>query len=137
VTARIHAIEKEIMGYLCPQCLKSDSLEIILSIELSPDSRSDEITLQILTCSSCGMYGVGVYEESRRGPLGEDHWEHCGYQVDRPYADAIAHLIKDCPNRFNRRCSCQAHAVLGKVDSSGRWQGLVQAEIMQTFGLVP
>ena len=56
------------MAFLCPDC-SAKSLIIAMRLELAPDSRWDEITLQTIACASCGFRGVAVYRESRRGAL--------------------------------------------------------------------
>ena len=58
------------MSFACPECL-TKSLKITAKLELPPDSRSDEITVQVVACSRCGFAGVAVYEESRRGAHGQ------------------------------------------------------------------
>ena len=65
------------MAFVCPECHTSESLRITRSLELPPDSRSDEITLQIIRCSSCRFAGVAVYEESRRGRLDDETRHDC------------------------------------------------------------
>ena len=66
------------MGFLCPKCLDY-SLNIVEKLELPPDSRSDEITLQIIKCEKCSFEGVAVYEEARRGNLDDYTFNHTGY----------------------------------------------------------
>jgi hypothetical protein len=56
------------MSFVGPEC-HANSLAITQSIELPPDGRSDEISLQIVACQACGFAGTAVYEESRRGAL--------------------------------------------------------------------
>ena len=68
------------MGLLCPKCLDY-SLNIEDKLELPPDSRSDEITLQIIKCKKCSFEGVAVYEESRRGNLDDYSYNHTGYEL--------------------------------------------------------
>ena len=79
------------MSFLCPEC-SSRSLNIILSLELPPDSRSDEITLQTVECSQCGFSGIAVYEESRRGALDSESVDHYSYRVG---VDDLRALKKD------------------------------------------
>jgi C4-type Zn-finger protein len=66
--------------FICPAC-KYKTLEIISSIELPPDIRSDEITLQILKCKNCEFKSLGLYEESRRGALGYESVNHRGFYL--------------------------------------------------------
>jgi len=69
------------MEFVCPKCLGA-SMKITSSIELPPDSRSDEITVQTLKCSKCGFAGLGIYEESRRRRLDSESFHHHGYHMD-------------------------------------------------------
>jgi hypothetical protein len=109
------------MVFRCPQCTKA-TLAIKSAIELPPDSRSDEITLQVVSCGVCGFLGIAVYQESRRGALDSESWEHNGYRVAKVAVAALARVIRSCPNRRDARCQCAAHRRLSATDCSGRWQ---------------
>ncbi len=65
---------------ICPDC-QANPLKITQSLELPSDIRNDEITLQIVHCDECGFHGLAVYQESRRGALDSESWEHEGYRV--------------------------------------------------------
>jgi hypothetical protein len=119
------------MAFRCPECHDPSSLEIITSIDLPADSRSDEIILQVLACSSCGFKGLGVYEESRRGALDSEAWEHTGFRVPAGVLDDLLKAIASCPGPSNAGCGCAAHLQLGRQDASGRWPG------PQALGLQP
>jgi len=54
------------MAFQCPECKRDSSLRIVQRIEVPPDSRSDQITLQVVRCGSSQFEGIAVYEESRR-----------------------------------------------------------------------
>jgi hypothetical protein len=110
------------MPFRCPECL-SASLETTRSIELPPDSRSDEITLQVMACSSCGFRALAVYEESRRGALDSEAWDFNAYRVGLEVVESVAASIEACPAPGNPRCPCPVHQALGKADDRGRWQG--------------
>ena len=69
------------MAFLCPACDAAGGLKITRRLELPPDSRSDEITLQIVRCRRCNFEGLAIYEESRRGALGDEAVDHRGYMV--------------------------------------------------------
>jgi len=69
------------MPFKCPKCLGA-SMKITSSIELPPDSRSDEITVQTIKCTKCGFTGLGIYEETRRGSLNEDCIHNYGIFID-------------------------------------------------------
>jgi len=112
------------MPFQCPECSAPKSLEIALQIELPPDSRSDEITLQIVECSQCGFAGIAVYEESRRGSLNSESFDHTGYYVSAEDLKALRKTIKRCPKPKNWRCNCPAHRILGRTDAVGRWNAL-------------
>jgi hypothetical protein len=124
------------MPFQCPECTTSRSLAITTSIELPSDSRSDEITLQIVRCSRCRFEGITVYEESRRGRLDSESFDHYGLHVDLPDVKAVKKAIKQCPNPRSARCKCEAHRILGQKDSSGRWNGLGEMETHGRYRLL-
>ena len=82
------------MGLLCPKCLDY-SLSIKDKLELPPDSRSDEITLQIIKCKKCSFEGVAVYEESRRGNLDDYSFSHIGYVLSGRALSQVKRAIKN------------------------------------------
>ncbi len=124
------------MSLSCPACTSSSSLKIEQSIELPPDSRSDEIRVQVLRCTSCDFTGVGVYEESRRGSFDSDTFDHYGFFINPSEWQVLSELIKTCPTPRDKRCSCAAHQALGIRDfSSGRWSGLGQIRRRNSFSL--
>lgn len=106
---------------------------IELSLALPPDSRSDEIDLQTVTCRQCGFRGAAVYEESRRGALEQESWEHTGYRLADRELDELAALIGSCPDGANPRCGCASHLALGRADESGRWQSPAGLDWRQAF----
>ncbi|MFN2214799.1 MAG: hypothetical protein ACK2UE_17145 [Anaerolineales bacterium] len=108
------------MSFQCPQCSQS-SLKIVKSIELAPDSRSDEISLQVVRCQDCKYEGLAVYEESSRGALDAESIDHYGYSVNREMLREIKSLISRCPQPRNARCDCSSHQKLNLHDKSGRW----------------
>ena len=112
------------MPFVCPECSRPKSLSIALRIELPPDSRSDEITLQVVECSQCGFAGIAVYEESRRGALGSESFHHIGYRVSTDGLNVLRKTIKGCPEPSSWRCKCSAHRALSRKDASGRWNAL-------------
>jgi hypothetical protein len=123
------------MSFHCPQCLKRGSLEIILSIQFPPDSRSDDIALQVVRCSECSFRALAVYEESMRGALDVEDWEHNGYRVGEKDLDRITAEILSCPDPTNGRCECSAHQHLGRKDLHGRWNGLNGIELGEEFAM--
>lgn len=112
------------MSFNCPKCQSVATLKINQSIELPPDSRSDEIALQLVVCSreSCGFRGVAIYEESRRGALDSEHWDHTGYRVSVEVFEKLGSTIARCPDPSRANCQCDSHQKLGGVSLSGRWQ---------------
>jgi hypothetical protein len=48
------------MSFECPKCLAPESLDILDSIALPADSRSDEIILQIVGCGRCGFQALAI-----------------------------------------------------------------------------
>jgi predicted RNA-binding Zn-ribbon protein involved in translation (DUF1610 family) len=123
-----------LMPLICPKCGEG-SLKIEEGIELPPDSRSDEITVQILRCNSCGFNGLGVYEESRRGSLDSESIDHRGYHVDSREINDLRNKIRQCPEPNNPRCKCSVHSILGSIDGIGRWSWLNQIQHQGIFEL--
>ena len=111
------------MGFVCPRCI-GGSMKITSSIELPPDSRSDEITVQILKCLKCGFAGLGIYEEARRGRLDSESVHHRGYYVDESTLASIEKMIRQCPKPKKPSCRCRIHRSLGCVNEFGRWNWL-------------
>jgi len=109
------------MSFLCPECSNKKSLQIIRSIELASDTRSDEITLQVVRCRDCDYEGLAVYEESTRGALDSETFDHYGYDVDRESLRSIHATIKRCPKPKDRWCKCKSHEKLNQRDPIGRW----------------
>jgi len=58
------------MSFQCPQSSNIKSLAFINTIELSPDARSDEISLLVLHCRDCWYERLDVDENISRGRLG-------------------------------------------------------------------
>jgi hypothetical protein len=108
------------MAFICPRCF-GGTLKITSSIELPPDSRSDEITVQILKCSKCRFTGLGVYEETRRGGLDSESFYHRGYFIDDSALASIEKMIRQCPKTKKSGCRCRIHRSLGRVNELGRW----------------
>lgn len=112
------------MAFRCPDCSGVNSLNILNSIELPADNRSDEITVQIIACRSCGLQGLAVYEESRRGALDRESIDHRGYRVAAQTLSKYAGMLRRCPSPRDPHCGCQTHQILSAQDALGRWVGL-------------
>jgi hypothetical protein len=121
------------MSFVCPDCLTPGALEITLSLRLPFDSRSDDIALQIVECSHCKFQGVAVYEESRRGALDSESWDHSGYRVAKDDLTALIETMRQCPRPSNDECQCPAHRALGRTDASGRWCGIDHLKVLGGF----
>ena len=124
------------MSFRCPECSNPSSLKIKKSIELPPDSRSDEITLQLVNCTNCSFRGIAVYEESRRGRLGEESFNHIGYYTDDQSFERLDTLIKNCPIPKNKKCDCDSHQQLGSRNQSGRFVGLFLFNLNSQFQIM-
>lgn len=111
------------MAFRCPACSAS-SLRITLRLELPPDSRWDEIALQMIACDPCGFAGLAVYQESRRGALDSEIVHHDGYRVSAADLARLELEIESCPAPDSASCDCRAHRTLGRCDASGRWDAL-------------
>ena len=122
------------MVFVCPRCL-GGTLQINSSIELAPDSRSDEISVQIPKCSKCGFAGLGVYEETRRGGLDSESLYHRGYYIDDSTLVLAEKLIRQCTKPKKSGCKCRVHRSLGRVDEFGRWIWLESIPHEETFKL--
>lgn len=124
------------MGFQCPDCNNRTSLQIIERIELPPDARSDEITLQIVKCQRCQFEAVAIYEESHRGALDSEVFDHYGYAIGQDELKALKTLIRRCPEPKNRRCGCESHSALKRKDASGRWIKPGFSVVSTTFAMV-
>jgi hypothetical protein len=109
-------------------------LQVVHAIELAPDAAWDEITLQWIECRACGFAAPATYLESRRGALGSELVHHDAYLLQADDAGRWKSLLSGCPQTKNSGCSCEAHALLGRQDSSGRWIGLNEIAVE---GLLP
>ena len=112
------------------------SLNITLSLELPYDSRSDEITLQVVECRQCEFGALAVYEESRRGALDSDSFDHSGYRIAAKVLAAVRRLMQRCPRPKDPRCRCAAHRRLGSRDASARWKRLEGIEVEGAFRMI-
>jgi hypothetical protein len=121
------------MAFRCPQCLSPDSLGIDCSLELPPDRRSDEISLQVIACSACAFQGLAVYFEARGSCPESERWQHTGYWVSPDAVASIQMAVRSCPDPHNRDCACSAHTSLGEQDYRGLWKGLLELERAHTF----
>ena len=109
--------------FVCPKC-QAAALAIGDCIDFEPDSRSDDITLQLVGCSRCGFEAVALYEESRRGSLDSEASCHTGYFVNGATLISIKDGIKACPAPRDGGCLCDWHSLLGARDARGAWDGL-------------
>jgi hypothetical protein len=109
---------------VCPNCGNEEKGSAACFLELPPDSRSDEITLFVKECPGCRHRYLAVYEESRRGGLGEDHWSFHGYECSSAAWDELKELVARCPSPDDSRCECATHRKLAVYDELGRWCGL-------------
>ena len=121
------------VAFQCPEC--RGTLRITDRIELPPDSRSDEITLQIVGCRDCRFAAIAVYEESRRGALDSESIDHRGFRLAAADLKALRKQMRSCPQRGNPRCECATHRWLGRTDMSGRWAGLADLELGDWFAM--
>jgi hypothetical protein len=110
-------------AFLCPAC-GLPQLAIKYGISLSPDSRSDEIEVQLVECDACDFEGAAIYEESRRGALDSESVSHLGYRLNEWQYVSLKKQIRVCTQRDNAQCECYSHTVLGRQDEDGRWQGI-------------
>ena len=121
------------MAFVCPECLTPGALHITASLQLPADSRSDDIALQIVECANCQFEGIAVYEESRRGALDAEAWEHTGYRVRSESVQRLREAVRQCPAPSDTDCQCPIHRQIGRADPRGRWQGLDDLETLDAF----
>jgi len=123
------------LPFICPHCAQSGTLQIRCTLELPADSRWDEIVLQVVACTGCGLAALAVYSESRRGALESECCDHTGYYVN--YCDLlrIAELIQGCPHPGDPHCSCPSHRLFGGRDANGEWNGLECLHLEGQFAL--
>jgi hypothetical protein len=124
------------MSFQCPQCEQHFVLHVTDRIELPPDSRSDEISLQIVKCQTCGFSALAVFEESRRGALFPGTVNHTGYHVADAVLQQVSALLRACPDPRNPQCNCDSHRTLRIQNASGRWAWLDQVKLGEPFELV-
>ena len=120
------------MLFKCPECERY-TLVITHRLELPPDSKWDEITLQALNCSNCHFESAAVYYESRRGALDSEIWHHTGYHLDIQEMERLVAAMRSCKNPRDKDCLCPAHLSLGMVNEYLAWDGLSQFHVTGTF----
>ena len=108
------------MSFICPECA-GRLLRIVSSLELPPDGWWDEITLQVVECPECGFRGAAVYEESRRGALDSEVWNHRGLRLAEAPLRALIEDVAGCPEPGNADCRCATHQKWSRIGPTGRW----------------
>ena len=121
-------------AFRCPQCSEC-TLKITAHLEIPPDRDWDEITLQIVGCSSCGLGALAVYQESRRGSLETEAWQHNGYRIDPPDVRRLTEVLNQCPRPNDSSCLCSAHLELGLTNNKLQWEGISKIALLQHFQL--
>ena len=111
------------MDLVCPGCAMR-SLRIQCALELPANACYDEVQVQALTCSQCGLLAVGAYQESRRGALGDESVHHGAYALTQTGMQRLLALLQDCPEPDNPGCGCAAHQVFEGGDLPGILQRL-------------
>lgn len=94
--------------FLCPQC-GAYGLKILQAMDLPPDNRSDDVILQIVECNSCSFKGLSLYEESRRGGMDSESWEHTGFWTTDAAVTEVETFFSQCSTLRDKRCGCDAH----------------------------
>src|SRR5688500_20158651 len=93
------------MSFICPDC-SGRRLRIASSLELPPDRWWDEITLQVVECPDCGFRGAAVYEESRRGALDSEAWNHRGHRLAEVLMRTLIEDVAAVPGPRSSDCPC-------------------------------
>ena len=111
------------MAFECPSCKDTSSLAIHRRVEVRPPAPSSETSVQLVECKLCRFRALALYQESRAGSLESESVSHRGYPLSGPGFESLNEIIKDCPDRLNRRCRCPSHVKLDEFASSGVWPG--------------
>ncbi len=119
-------------AFRCPQC-RQCALKINAHLEIPGDRDWDEITLQMVSCSNCGLGALGVYQEARRGRLDSETWSHTCYRLDPQDVLRVAAIISSCPRPYDSSCLCSAHLELGLTNSKLQWDGIAHLPLMEYF----
>jgi hypothetical protein len=85
------------MSLRCSNCNKP-YLQITLSADIDPGYNFDERTIQIIECASCDFKGIGIYEESRRGSLDSESFNHIAYYSPIEKVKLLEKMIKQHRN---------------------------------------
>ena len=98
------------MEFICPRC-RGVSMKITSNIDLPPDSRSDEVSIQIIKCSKCGFAGLGIHEETRRGKLDSESVNHRGYYLDDSTLASLEKRISNAQSQRNLVANAESIAL--------------------------
>ena len=126
-----------VKGFVCPQC-GANGVKVVRSMNLPASERSDDIILQITQCNSCSFQGLALYEESRRGAMGSESWEHTGFWVLEPVIEKVEEIFSRCPDVQDKRCPCAAHKEAVEAVVRGKKWPLAILDLMgceQTFNM--
>lgn len=108
-------------AFLCPRC-NAPRLHITATMELGADDYSDERSVQLVECGACGLRGVALYEESRRGSDARVHHEaYVPAGLDRFTA-----AITRCAIPRDAACGCESHVAMREAVTSRNGFGSAQ-----------
>lgn len=124
------------MSFYCPNCRRNNSLVIGARLELPADARSDEITIQMVRCDECEFQGVAVYEESRRGGMDSESFDHRGYRLGQAELKRLNKLIAACPRPSDTKCTCSSHKELNHRTDYKQWIRLDGFELGEEFNMI-
>lgn len=94
----------------CPKCQKE--LTLCGSIILMPsESHYHEIDIQWLKCEQCGSHFYGEYIEYAHMSFDSeaDYIHRLSNEVDLQEWGRTLELLKNCPDPYNRHCTCDIH----------------------------
>mgnify|MGYP001473485810 CR=1 FL=1 len=120
------------MPFICPQC-ETAHLVITHSLALPPDNRSDEIILQLMQCNTCLLKALAVYQESRRGAIDHESWDHSDYLISVEDWESVQTILIACPQPDNPACNCATHQKYKQYDQQGIWHGLNEISTSNSF----
>lgn len=111
------------MAFECPSCHEARSLAVVKRVEVKPPAPSVETSVQLVECKDCHFKALALYQESGADAAESEVVSHRGYSLDAAGFEVLSQIIKDCPDRLNRRCRCPSHVKLDEFASSGKWPG--------------
>lgn len=121
----------------CIICHQKGSLYIFGSFAVTPDIRSDEITLQFVACTACSFRAIHCIESTTRGADDQLSVDSVGYRCTPFQFETLLDLYIDCPHPEQAECSCVVHtqSILNQRGEDGRYSGLRTIDTLGAYAL--